>query len=108
MNSLHSLPENTHIGHTPLMVTELARSLAFYQDLLGFRIIEREGSAVILSASGEPPAQMILSTVSGAVPRPPRTTGLYHVAIRLPDRRSLSRVFRRALEHQTPFHGAAD
>ncbi len=108
MKSTQSLPENTHIGYTHLMVTDLERSLFFYQDILGFRIIEQEGLTVVLSASGEPPAQMILSTMIGVLPRPPHTTGLYHVAIRLPDRQALSRVFRRALEHQIPFHGAAD
>jgi len=90
------------------MVSDLARSHAFYQDILGFRPLERQGSTVVLSASGEAPAQIILSTTDHVVPRPARTTGLYHVAIRLPDRRALSRVFRRALEHRTPFHGAAD
>lgn len=102
------LPQETHIGYVHLQVRDLGHSLAFYRDLLGFREIEREGSTVLLSATGSPPPALVLTERPGARPRPPRTTGLYHVAIRLPTRRDLARVFRRLFEHEWPFQGFSD
>lgn len=102
------LPQGTHIGYAHLQVRDLRHSLAFYRDLLGFREIGRKGSTVMLSAIGSPPPVLVLTERRGARPKPPRTTGLYHVAIRLPTRRDLARVFRRLLEHEWPFHGFSD
>jgi len=102
------LPSGTHIGYAHLQVRDRERSLAFYRDLLGFREIGREGATVLLSATGALPPLLVLTERRGARPRPPRTTGLYHVAIRLPTRRDLARVFRRLLEHGWPFQGFSD
>lgn len=102
------LPEGTYIGYAHLQVSDLGRALAFYRDLLGFREIEGEGSTVLLSATGSPPPRLVLTERRGARPKPPRTTGLYHVAIRLPTRRDLARVFQRLLAHEWPFHGFSD
>jgi len=101
-------PSNTHIGHAHLQVAGLERSLAFYRDLLGFLEIARSGPTAFLSSSGRLPAQVILTVLAGARPKPPRTTGLYHVAIRLPERLALSQVLRRLLEQRWPLQGAAD
>lgn len=102
------LPPGTHIGYAHLQVRDLGRSLAFYRDLLGFREIGREGSSMLLSATGSLPPVLALTERRDARPRPPRTTGLYHIAIRLPTRRDLARVFRRLLEHGWPFQGFSD
>jgi catechol 2,3-dioxygenase len=104
----YRLPEPTHIGYVHLRVANLDRALAFYRDRLGFREIARQESAVSLSANGESPPRVILTGHPGAVRKPPHTTGLYHVAIRLPDRPALARVFRRLIESQWPLQGAAD
>lgn len=102
------LPEGTHIGYVHLQVRDLGRSLAFYRDLLGFREIGREGATVLLSATGALPPMWVLTARLGARPKPPRTTGLYHVAIRLPTRRDLAQVFQRLLAHGWPFQGFSD
>ncbi|WP_376791545.1 VOC family protein [Thermoflexus sp.] len=100
--------QGAHIGYAHLQVRDLGRALAFYRDLLGFLEIGREGATVLLSATGSPPPLLILTELRGARPKPPRTTGLYHVAIRVPTRRDLARVFRRLLEHEWPFQGFSD
>src|SRR6184192_2151809 len=41
-------------------------------------------------------------------PPPPRTTGLFHVAIRYPDRRALADALRRVLDAGIPTSGATD
>jgi catechol 2,3-dioxygenase len=102
------LPENTHIGGVHLQIRDLGRSLAFYRDLLGFREVGREGTTVLLSAPGSRSPLLALTERRDARPKPPRTTGLYHVAIRVPTRRDLARTFRRLIEAEWPFQGFSD
>jgi len=84
-----------------LQVADLERSLGFYEELLGFkRALEtghppRLAETVALSATGKAPYQLLLTERAQARPKPPRTTGLYHLAIRYPDRRALARAFAR-------------
>src|SRR5258705_6589269 len=48
-----SIDPRTRIGHVHLTVSNLDRSLAFYQDVLGFEVTSRYGpDAVFLSAGG--------------------------------------------------------
>ena len=103
-----SLPDNTHIGSIHLRVADLKRGLSFYCDLLGFQQIRTDAGTAYLSPSGELPAVILLSEDAHARPRPPRTTGLYHVAIRLPNRVELARVLTRFIDYRYPLHGAAD
>jgi len=81
-----SIHPGTVIGYVHLTVSDLGRSLAFYQDILGFRLHRRDGNTARLGAGG--PDLLLLTEQPGACPRPPRTTGLYHFAILVP--RSLS------------------
>ncbi len=104
----YALPAATHIAYAHLRVADRERALAFYCDLLGMRVINADGSSAALSATGAPPPLIVLEAQPAARPRPPRTTGLYHVAIRLPDRPSLARLLRRLIERRWPLHGAAD
>lgn len=108
MSDVHRLPDAAHIGYAHLRVADLARSLAFYRDLLGFHEIDRQGSTVSLAARAHGPALLVLTEHPGATPKPVRTAGLYHVAIRLPDRPSLARLLTRLAEQRWPLQGAAD
>ncbi|MGD8489061.1 MAG: VOC family protein [Anaerolineae bacterium] len=102
------LPEGTQVGHVRLQISDLQRALGFYQELLGFRQVLRDGPVVVLSATGQAPHHLVLVEHRGARRKPANTTGLYHVAIRLPSRQALSRVFQRLLTHEWPFQGFAD
>lgn len=102
------LPAETQVGRVHLQVADLEQALAFYRDMLGFRQAEVEGRTVRLSATGGRPLHIVLSEQPGAQRKPPRTTGLYHVAIRFPSRLALARVFRRLAAHRWPFQGFAD
>jgi catechol 2,3-dioxygenase len=108
MSNNFSLPVETHIGHVHLRITDLERSLAFYRDLLGFSEVKTENGHTILSATGGPPYHLLLSEQTGARRRPANTTGLYHLAIRLPERASLAHLFKRLADHGWPLQGAAD
>jgi catechol 2,3-dioxygenase len=102
------LPAATQIGHAHLQVADLSRALNFYGELVGFKEISRNAETAILSATRKFPAHILLTARADATPKPPRTTGLYHTAIRFPNRRELARAFRRLLEHGWPFQGFAD
>jgi catechol 2,3-dioxygenase len=102
------LPAATQIGHAHLQVADLPRALHFYKELVGFKEISRNEETAILSATGKFPAHILLTARADARPKPPRTTGLYHTAIRFPNRHELARVFRRLIDNGWPVQGFAD
>jgi catechol 2,3-dioxygenase len=98
------------IGHVHLKVADLDRALAFYQGVLGFELMARMGpSAAFLSAGGYH-HHIGLNTWESRDGSPPAagTTGLYHVAIRYPDRAALADALRRLVEARVPLEGASD
>jgi catechol 2,3-dioxygenase len=98
------------IGHVHLKVADLDRALAFYNGILGFEITARMGpSAVFLSAGGYH-HHIGLNTWESRNGSPPAagTTGLYHVAIRYPDRAALGDALRRLADADHPLDGASD
>ncbi len=88
---------DTHIGLVTLRVANLDRSLSFYEEILGFRRIERTLKTASLGAQGGPPL-LELHELAGATPQPWRSTGLFHVAILLPSRADLGRTLVRLAE----------
>lgn len=98
------------IGHVHLKVSDLERSIAFYSGVLGFELQQRWGtSAAFLSAGGYHHHIGLNTWESLGGPTPaPGTTGLYHFAIRYPDRASLADALRRLHEAQVPIDGASD
>jgi catechol 2,3-dioxygenase len=97
------------IGHVHLKVADLDRAVAFYSGVLGFDVMTRSPGAAFLSAGGYH-HHIGLNTweSGGGSPPPPGTTGLYHVAIRYPDRASLGDALRRLNEHDIQLDGASD
>jgi catechol 2,3-dioxygenase len=75
------------IGHVVLKVRDLDRSLAFYRDLLGFRVASEMSNVMIfLTATGENHHDLALLRAGQQAPSPvPGSVGLYHLAIRLAD-----------------------
>jgi catechol 2,3-dioxygenase len=75
------------IGHVVLKVRDLDRSLAFYRDLLGFRVSSEMSNVMIfLTATGENHHDLALLRVGDSAPSPlPTAVGLYHVAVQLAD-----------------------
>ncbi len=98
------------IGHVHLKVADLDRALAFYSGVLGFEVTARMGpSAVFLSAGGYH-HHIGLNTWESrnGAPPPAGTTGLYHAAIRYPDRAALADALRRLVDAHIPLDGASD
>jgi catechol 2,3-dioxygenase len=99
------LPAGTRLGAVRLQVTDLARSVAFYAQVIGLRVQSRTADRAVLSAADVPEHDpdrdvrgnagaplVVLETRPGvrAVPRR-ATLGLYHFAILVPDRATLGR-----------------
>jgi catechol 2,3-dioxygenase len=98
------------IGHVHLKVSDIDRALAFYRDVLGFEVTQRlDDSAAFISAGGYHHHLGLNTWESrGGSPPTPGTTGLYHVAIRYPDRETLGDALRRLVENRIPISGATD
>lgn len=96
----------THIGHVSINVSHLERSLTFYKQVIGYRLLEKTERQAILTVDGKAPS-LILNVPEKAVPKPQRTTGLYHFAILLPQRNYLANFLRHLLTLNIPF-GASD
>ncbi|HEX8671384.1 MAG TPA: VOC family protein [Longimicrobium sp.] len=93
------LPDSTALGPVRLQIADLERSLAFYEGVLGLRVVERDGSGAALATHGDERVLVELNERPGARPagRGGRL-GLYHYAILLPDRASLGRLVRHMAE----------
>ncbi|HEX6050902.1 MAG TPA: VOC family protein [Gemmatimonadaceae bacterium] len=86
------LPSTTHLGVVRLQVSDLARSLAYYDRVLGLREVERRGRMAVLGAVDGGRPLIELHELPGAQPVPRRgRLGLYHYAILVPDRGALGR-----------------
>jgi catechol 2,3-dioxygenase len=105
-----SLDPRVDIGHVHLKVADLDRALAFWRDVLGFDEQARLGDQAAFVSAGGYHHHIGLNTweSEGGSPPPPRSTGLYHVAVRFPDRKTLARALRRVLEAGVPLEGASD
>src|SRR3954468_3373125 len=89
------LPEQVRLGPVRLQVSDLERSLAFYQDVLGLSPLERDTAEATLGPQESDSPLVHLRARRGARTIPKRgALGLYHFAILLPDRPSLGRFVR--------------
>ena len=103
--SATTIHPETKLGRVHLVVTDLERSVAFYEQSLGLQVHRRQnnvawlgaGQADLLQLTGQPQARR----VSG-------TTGLYHFALLVPSRPDLAQALLRITETSTPVQGFAD
>jgi catechol 2,3-dioxygenase len=98
------------IGHVHLKVSDLDRALDFYCGVLGFELQQRLGDDAAFISAGGYHHHIGLNTweSKGGSPPPPGTTGLFHTAIRYPDRRTLADAVRRVVDAGIPLDGASD
>jgi catechol 2,3-dioxygenase len=104
------LDPRVDIGHVHLKVADLERALAFWRDVLGFEEQARYGQQAVFVSAGGYHHHIGLNTWEslGRTPPPPGHTGLYHVAVRFPDRRSLAEAVMRVLRAGIQLEGASD
>jgi catechol 2,3-dioxygenase len=95
----------TTIGAVHLTISDLRRSVRFYETHLGFSVHRRDERTAWLGAGG---ADLLVLTQCESAPRVRGTTGLYHFAILVPSRADLARSLRRLVATDTIMQGAAD
>lgn len=89
------LPAETRVGRVLLQVSDLDRSVDWYQRVLGLEATERTERGARLSPRGTSDVLVELRHQEGARPAPPGgRPGLYHFALLLPDRAALGRFVR--------------
>ena len=99
------LADTTRLGAVHLTVTDLDRSVAFYQDVIGLRLHGREDPVAAMGAGGED----LVVLVEEQTARPAgRHAGLYHFALLMPSREELARALQRLAVTRTPIEGASD
>ncbi|WP_028596387.1 VOC family protein [Paenibacillus assamensis] len=97
---------NTFVGQVNLKVQNIERSLTFYQEVIGFKILKRSDKSAELTADGKT-TLLKIEQPEHVLPKQPRTTGLYHFALLLPERSDLAHVVRHFVEHDIQI-GSAD
>ncbi len=89
------LPLTTTLGPVHLAVTDRAKALAVWQDVVGLDLIAETGNALTLGAGGK---KLIVLETGASRPVVQRSIGLYHVAIHVPRRVDLAQMAVRALQ----------
>ena len=98
------------IGHVHLKVADIDRALEFWHGILGFDVMHRYGNQAVFLSAGGYHHHIALNTweSKGGPPPAPGTTGLYHVAVRYPDRAALATALKRVLDAGMQITGASD
>src|SRR5437762_5321446 len=92
------------MGAVEVSVADLDRSLEYWQNTIGLRMLGRDDGRASLGADTE-----LLRLVEEPGARPSeRHTGLYHVALLLPDRASLARWLAHAARDEVALSGLSD
>jgi catechol 2,3-dioxygenase len=91
----YRLPDATRLGRVRLQVSDLDRSVRYYEQVLGLRAIRRDENTASLATEDGETVLIELHARAGVRPAPPRATlGLFHFAILLPNRSALGRFVR--------------
>jgi catechol 2,3-dioxygenase len=94
----------THMGPVELTVSDLDRTLEYWQRAVGLRVLERENGRASVGSDRE-----LLRFVEEAGAAPDHGhTGLYHVALLVPDRASLARWLAHGVREQLELQGLSD
>ncbi|WP_085993567.1 VOC family protein [Oceanobacillus senegalensis] len=86
-----------YVGQVNINVTNLEKSLDFYHNFMGFKVLEQTNQKAVLTADGKTPI-ITLEQPEGVYPKEGRTTGLYHFAILLPSRADLSSFLKHLIQ----------
>src|SRR3954449_493690 len=96
---------DTRMGSVHLTVSNIGRSLDYYERVVGLQVHDRSNGNARLGAGGED--LLVLYEQPGAEPAP-RNTGLFHFALLLPTRHDLARWLVHAANNQIPLEGMSD
>jgi catechol 2,3-dioxygenase len=100
------------IGYVSLNVSNIPRSIEFYQSVLGFNVMGKpsDGKALLSAAGGGSRLIELSQASEKEVQNIPKRAGLYHFAVLLPERKFLADMLQHLGEKrdQVHFEGMAD
>ena len=85
------LPAATHVGGVHLQVSDIARSITYYEQVLGLQVHFATNDTAALGAHDGDPLVWV-QTSGGVKPARRGALGLFHFAILLPERAALGRL----------------
>ncbi len=100
-----TLPDDLSLGPVHIAVTDLDRSVGFYERSIGLQLHGREDGEARLGAGAD---DLLVLHAEPEAKRAGRHAGLYHFALLFPTRQELARAVRRLAEADTPIQGASD
>jgi catechol 2,3-dioxygenase len=103
--SAAALPATLRLGPVHLTVTDLDRSVEFYERSIGLRTHRRGDGEAVLGAGGE---DLLGLVEDPGARRAGRHAGLYHFALLHPSRLELARTAKRLIATRTAVSGASD
>jgi catechol 2,3-dioxygenase len=103
------IPAQTRIGHVHLKVSDLDKALSFYQELLGFELMQKYGTQAAFISAGGYHHHIGLNTwySKNSKPAPVHAPGLFHTAILYPTRKDLAIILQRLIDAKYPLTGAS-
>ncbi len=101
-----AIDPRTSVGRVVLTVRDLATVRGFYERVAGLETVDGGPGRALLGAGGRVLVELVED--GEAPPRPPRTTGLFHLALLVPDRAELARSLQRVIDARWPLQGASD
>jgi catechol 2,3-dioxygenase len=106
MSIYHQSPIG-YVSKVSLKVLDLNKSITFYKNILKMTVVNQNETEADLSANGKD-VLLTLSQLSNGVKKQLRTTGLYHFALLLPNRKELGKILNHFIQNQVPLQGASD
>jgi catechol 2,3-dioxygenase len=103
-----TLPATLRLGAVALTVTDLDRSIAWYQAALGLHLHRHDADVGIAALGAGEDDVLVLHEDASATAPPRRSSGLYHYALLFSTREELARVALRLTATRTPIQGASD
>ena len=100
------LPAETRLGAIRLRAGDVGLLRDFYERAIGLRPVSADGGIAALGAGDGALVELVSDPEAPA--RPPRTTGLFHLALLVPGRVDLARALRRLFETGWHLSGASD
>lgn len=100
-----SVPATTAVGPVGLTVADLGRAVGYYTGAIGLTPLEHSSSEVVLGAGDRPLVRLVEEP--GARPSLGHT-GLFHLALRVPQRADLAQWLAHAAATRVPLAGMSD
>lgn len=98
---------NTSLGVVKLKVSDINRSVAFYENIIGLKAIQTTETTATLSANGVDSLLELEQTDQSYLGNRRGHTGLYHFALLVPSRKALGNILKHLIESRIAL-GQAD